>query len=131
MLYISPMFLCKEYLIGRNFVGKKWRKNCLVTKFFMTKNPKETEINVIICPFFGCFILFLISLKTYHSFNTIGLKNLVGKKNLSVKSDEIFSKWRKFLPMNIFYGQNFPPTKFLPIRYMKMINYFSTKDNEA
>ena len=23
-----------DYLVGRNFVGEKWRKNCLVTNFF-------------------------------------------------------------------------------------------------
>ena len=80
---------------------------------FTTKYPDRSWRKWNNCSICWCFTVFpaLISLKTWKLLDTSS------EKYSSVKSDKIFSKWQKFLPTNIFCRWNFPPMKFLPIRY--------------
>ena len=53
---------------------------------------------------------------------------LSGKKK-SVKSDQIFGKWLKFLPTNIFADFFFLPTKIFTKQQILPTNIFYSKDS--
>ena len=80
ILFADKYFLQEGFRLLCSFFCLKL--NALDVKFwflpyFMTENPTETERNVIICPFYRCFIVFLllISLKVSRYFNTLWIKN--------------------------------------------------------
>ena len=137
-LSINEYFLLTNSFSRRIFLTRRFqitlfifclKVNALDVKFrflpyFMTENPTETERNVIISSFFGVLLCFyhvstINFSKSLTLFQYLMDKKIVGKKYSSAKSNKIFSKWQKFLPTNIFCWRNFPPMKFLPIRYQK------------